>query len=311
MENSKPRLSLDEQIQHLKDKGILFNIMDEDSAKQYLKYNNNYYKLTTFRKNYDKHPGGENEGKYINLEFAYLVDMSIIDMRLRYRIVEMALDIEHHTKLQLLRKIDEYDEDGYQIVRDYINSLDDSHKNNFESEINRNRRGIYCRDIIEKYEGNYPVWAFIEIISFGKLVGFYHYCANRFSDKEMKYDYYGLLTCKKIRNASAHSNCILNDLRSHIAEHRTKKDITEELMNIPHMNSNFRKNRMSNERIQQIITLLYMHKKMVRSEGVALYESGELKKLIRRIDRNSNYYKTNKLIQGTFKFLGLVVDSWF
>ena len=107
MENNKPRLSLDEQIQHLKDKGILFNIMDEDSAKQYLKYNNNYYKLTSFRKNYDKHPGGENKGKYIRLEFAYLVDMSIIDMRLRYRVVEMALDIEHHTKLQLLRKIDE------------------------------------------------------------------------------------------------------------------------------------------------------------------------------------------------------------
>lgn len=104
MENNKPRLSLDEQIQHLKDKGILFNIMDEDSAKQYLKYNNNYYKLTSFRKNYDKHPGGENKGKYIRLEFAYLVDMSIIDMRLRYRVVEMALDIEHHTKLQLLRK---------------------------------------------------------------------------------------------------------------------------------------------------------------------------------------------------------------
>lgn len=105
MENDKPRLSLDEQIQHLKCKGILFNIMDEGSAKQYLKYNNNYYKLTSFRKNYDRHPGGENKGKYIRLEFTYLVDMSIIDMRLRYRIVEMALDIEHHMKLQLLRKM--------------------------------------------------------------------------------------------------------------------------------------------------------------------------------------------------------------
>ena len=50
MEKNKPRLSLDEQIQHSKDKGILFNIMDEGSAKQYLKYNNNYYKLTSFRK---------------------------------------------------------------------------------------------------------------------------------------------------------------------------------------------------------------------------------------------------------------------
>lgn len=302
MENNKPRLSLDEQIQHLKDKGILFNIMDEESAKQYLKYNNNYYKLTSFRKNYDKHPGGKNKGQYIKLEFAYLVDMSIIDMRLCYRIVEMALDIEHHTKLQLLRKIDEYDEDGYQIVKDYIDSLDDRQKNHFESEINRNRRSIYCRNIIEKYGGNYPVWAFLEIISFGKLVGFYRYCANRFSDKEMKDDYYRLLTCKKIRNGAAHSNCILNDLRPHTAEHHTNKEITKELIHIPHMNSNFRKNKMSNTRIQQIITLLYMHKKIVRSEGIALYESGELKKLIRRIDRNSNYYKTNKLIQETRNF---------
>ena len=311
MENNKPRLSLDEQIQHLKDKGILFNIMDEESAKQYLKYNNNYYKLTSFRKNYDKHPGGKNKGQYIKLEFAYLVDMSIIDMRLRYRIVEMALDIEDHTKLQLLRKIDEYDEDGYQIVKDYIDSLDDRQKNHFESEINRNRRSIYCRNIIEKYGGNYPVWAFLEIISFGKLVGFYRYCANRFSDKEMKDDYYRLLTCKKIRNGAAHSNCILNDLRPHTAEHHTNKEITKELIHIPHMNSNFRKNKMSNTRIQQIITLLYMHKKIVRSEGIALYESGKLKKLIRRIDRNSNYYKTNKLIQETFRFFEMVVDSWF
>ena len=30
MENDKPRLSLDEQIQHLKDKGILFNIMERN-----------------------------------------------------------------------------------------------------------------------------------------------------------------------------------------------------------------------------------------------------------------------------------------
>lgn len=124
-------------------------------------------------------------------------------------------------------------------------------------------------------------------------------------------DYYRLLTCKKIRNGAAHSNSILNDLRPHTAEHHTNKEIIKELIDILHMNSNFRKNKMSNARIQQIITLLYMHKKIVRSEGVALYESGELKKLMRRIDRNSNYYKTNKLVQGTFKFLELIVDSWF
>ena len=223
----------------------------------------------------------------------------------------MALDIEHHTKLQLLRKIDEYDEDSYQIVKDYIDSLDEKYRKYLFNELNRNRGNAYYGDIIEKYDGNYPVWVFLEIILFGRMVAFYCFCANRFSDKEMKNNYYGLLTCKRIRNVAAHSNCILNELRLHTAEHLTNKDIIKELISIPHMNSNFRKNKMSNVRIQQIVTLLYMHKKTVRSEGVALYESRELKKLMRRIDRNPNYYKTNKLVQGTFKFLELVVDSWF
>ena len=88
----------------------------------------------------------------------------------------------------------------------------------------------------------------------------------------------------------------MNDLRPHTVEYLTNKEIIKELLRIPYMNSNFRKNRMSNTRIQQIITLLYMHKKIVRSEGIALYESGELKKLMRRVGGNSTYYKTNKLI---------------
>ena len=95
----KPKLSLEGQIEYLKSKGVLFNIIDETKAKEYLEQHNNYFKLTAYRKNYDKHPGGKSEGKYINLEFAYLVNIAFIDMQLRYRIVHMSLDVEHHAKL--------------------------------------------------------------------------------------------------------------------------------------------------------------------------------------------------------------------
>ena len=57
----------------------------------------------------------------------------------------MALDIEHHTKIQLLRKIDEYDEDGYQIVKDYIDSLDEKYRNYLFNELNRNERKCILR----------------------------------------------------------------------------------------------------------------------------------------------------------------------
>lgn len=311
MEIVKPKLSLDGQIEHLKEKGVLFNIMDEAEARDYLGQHNNYFKLTAYRKNYDKHSAGENKDKYINLEFAYLVDIAVIDMQLRYRIVHMALDLEHHTKLQLLRKMDEYNEDGYQVVQDYIDSLDEKQRKIFDSEINRNKGNIYCGDIIAKYEGAFPIWAFIEIVPFGRLVAFYGFCADRFSDKSMKDTFYRLLTCKEIRNASAHSNCILNNLKAKTAAHSTNAAVTSELMKIKGMNTNFRKNRMSNARIQQVVTLLYTHKDMVESEGIKRSESEDLKKIMERVDKNYDYYNTNPMIKGTFDFLKLVVDSWF
>lgn len=311
MGKKKPKLSFDEQIEHLKKKGVRFEIMNEMEAKEYLEKNNNYFKLTSYRKNYDKHTGGEHEGEYINLEFAYLVDMAIIDMNLRYKIVHMALDIEHHTKLQLLRKIDENNEDGYQVVQDYLCSLSDTQRKICNGEIKRNQGSIYCGDIVRKYDGDFPIWAFIEIISFGRLVSIYGFCAERYQDKDMEDNFYRLLTCKEIRNASAHSNCILNDLRAKTNTHETNIAITRALMTIPGMRSNFRKNRMSNARIQQIVTLLYMHKTIVKSDGIVKNESEELHKITKRFYKNIGYYSTNPMIKRTFDFLNLVVDKWF
>lgn len=56
------------------------------------------------------------------------------------------------------------------------------------------------------------------------------------------------------------------------------------------MNTNFRKNRMSNARIQQVVTLLYTHKDMVESEGIKRSESEDLKKIMERVDKNYDYY---------------------
>ncbi len=311
MDNLKPILSVDEQIKHLKDKGVRFEIMDEESARRYLTEHNNFFKLTSYRKNYVKHPDGANKGKYIDLDFAYLVDIAVIDMQLRYMIVPMALDIEHHTKLQLLRKVEEHSEDGYRIVQDYIDSLSVNQKVIYDGEIARNRGNIYCGDIIDKYDGAYPIWAFLEVIPFGRLISFYSFCADRFADKNMKNNFFRLLTCKEIRNASAHSNCILNDLMARTARHNTNANVTKALMCIRGMNTNFRKNRMSNARIQQIVTLLYMHKEIVTSEGVHENESKGLRDVITRAFKNKDYYNNNPMLKGTFDFLKLVVDSWY
>ena len=74
----------DELISHMKIKGIKFDIVKEEEAKIFLQNNNYYMKLASYRANYDKR---KSNGEYINLDFAYLRELSTIDMHLRYLIL--------------------------------------------------------------------------------------------------------------------------------------------------------------------------------------------------------------------------------
>ena len=76
----KIKLSIDEQVEDLKEKGVTFNIINEEEAKKFLRYNNYYFKLKSYAGNYTMNPKND---KYVNLDFAYLVELSKIDMYLR------------------------------------------------------------------------------------------------------------------------------------------------------------------------------------------------------------------------------------
>ena len=102
----KPMLNEREQIEHLLKNGVKFEIISEKDAEKYLKRNNNYFKLTAYRKNFEKYVTGKNKGKYINLDFQMLIDLSIIDMRIRKSLLNIVLDLEHYTKIKLLNKVE-------------------------------------------------------------------------------------------------------------------------------------------------------------------------------------------------------------
>ena len=76
----KPMLSVTGLIEHMQSKNITFNIMTVDWAKEYLEKNNNYFKLTSYRKNYSKFTSGKCEGQYENLDFAFLIELARIDV---------------------------------------------------------------------------------------------------------------------------------------------------------------------------------------------------------------------------------------
>ena len=66
---------------------------------------NNYLRTASYRKNYQKYRNGIHKGKYIDLDFSYLQELSTTDMHFRFIVSKMCLDIEHDLKVKMLKDI--------------------------------------------------------------------------------------------------------------------------------------------------------------------------------------------------------------
>jgi hypothetical protein len=122
--NRKPMLTIEQQIAHLEGKGITFDLMSRVDAADYLANKNNFLRVTSYREVFYQQLQGSDAGKYLNLDFAYLVELASIDRVLREVMIGITLDIEHFAKVKTLNRIaGTPGEDGYSIVKDFFVSL--------------------------------------------------------------------------------------------------------------------------------------------------------------------------------------------
>ena len=150
----------------------------------------------------------------------------------------------------------------------------------------------------------------MEIITLGRFISFYKFCADVFNDKDLEDEYYLLLSIKDLRNAVAHNNCLINSLLPNTTVYKTNFNVNRELSRIG-IKKGIRNRKMSNIRVQQIITLLYTHKKLVKSIGIYNHQCESLNNTVKRMFRHIDYYTSNETIVTTFNFLKLVIDKWF
>ena len=304
------------QVQHLKSKGVRFDIMSEADAERYLRENNNYFRLRSYRVGFPKHVGGVNDGKYTNLDFAMLVDLAIIDMHLRNELLPMTLDIEHFSKVRLLDAMEAHNEDGYQIVQDFMvreDYVDQSGnpRNRIQDEIERGLSSPYTRGLIQRHPtGDWPVWEFLEVIPFGRFIHFWGFCANRYGDADMRKDFYVLQSVKGLRNACAHNNCIINDMGRGTPQHPASHLVTVSLAAIG-VSRTTRSNKLSNERFIQIASTLYMHQR-IASSGVREKRGNRLREFSQRMRRNEGFYVgVVGPVHSGLAFIGKMIEGWY
>ena len=93
----KEMLSTINLIQHMKDKGIKFELCTETDAQNFLENNCFYFRVAAYRQLYPKIEAGNQKGQYQNLDFAYLMELYRIDNKVRsaeYQVVEPVLPMD-------------------------------------------------------------------------------------------------------------------------------------------------------------------------------------------------------------------------
>ncbi len=302
-------LTIDELLTHMKEKGIRFSVTSEEQARNFLSEHNYYMKLASYRANYDKcPPESARAGQYQNLEFAYLQELSTIDMHLRYIVMRMCLDIEHQLKVRLLTETTkDPEEDGYRIVKSFLRE-EDCQMNILQS-IRHHKSGEYCKELIEKYYPYFPIWVLVELISFGELLHIIQYY-EKTSGKTILLDGKLMNIIRDLRNACAHSNCLLNKMCvSMDATKQPSSDVTRFVAGMQDIPVASRRKYLNRTFPYYMVTLLYVYN-CYAAEPARKKRYLQLKEFMEaRAVQHREYFTNSPRIRGTYQFLKKVIDN--
>lgn len=304
----KPKKTIDEIIEHMEAKGITFQIASREEARHFLEKNNYYFKLAAYRANYVKRQRGDRAGQYLNLDFAYLRELSTLDMHLRYLILQMCLDVEHHLKIILLHDIETNpQEDGYSIV-EYFDPDKTKRAN-----ILRRAKNSYSNDLVNKHKYflNYPVWALCELLDFGSLCALYKTYREKYPNRKNLPKHSLLNPIRNLRNAAAHSHCLIYKLR--IPKNQGKaSDVNRAIADIPGIPKSKRNQYLQILPIHDFAVLLYWYTTYVKSSGLLQLRKHSLYHLFfHRMQKHADYFKDNQYIQNAYWFCAKLILHFF
>lgn len=298
-----PKLSIPQQIEHMKDKGITFDLYKEPTARTFLAEHNYYFKLKAYAHNFDRYKAPEKNKRYINLDFAHLVDLSKIDADFRKIILSMCVDLEHYLKVRMLNHCTMVDEDGYSIVKRLFEMQPDL-KDEIEKKVNTST----CHQIVDKRKDAWAIWSVVELISFGPFIDLYNlfYLDHKFEDDCRSY----LYAIKMIRNAAAHNNCLLNQMR---APYSRMISPSYDLRNAINKISSFKADRVNqqlqNPTTHDFLALVLVYSKIVpepaRTKGL---DAAKALFNVRMLEHKDYYAKQQGLIN-TYHFVAEILNK--
>ena len=119
-----------------------------------------------------------------------------------------------------------------------------------------------------------------------------------------------LRQAKSVRNACAHSSDMLNGIAVVDTTVGTDSAVLSALAQAG-ISHRVRTGRMRNPRIRQIVTLMYLHTKLVPEGSGKRKAASDLVNLKKQLSETADLAPSNDIIRSYAAFLTKVIDSWF
>ena len=210
----QPSMTIEEQVENLKSIGLIVN--DEEYAKKILN-DISYFRLI---KAYSLNLKPKN-GNYENdVTFEQIVELYLFNANFRQIIFPEIEKVEINVRCRIANYFaEQYGVLGYLEADNFINpEYHQAFLEDIEEEIRRNSKAPFVKNFRDNYEGgNLPIYALVEVFSFGTLSKFYKNMKN--PDKKavaksfgIGYTYYEswLESISYVRNICAHYGRLYN-----------------------------------------------------------------------------------------------------
>ena len=188
MKQLEPAMSLDDQIENLKELGLIID--DEEGAKDFLN-DVSYFRLIKAYNLGIKERNSDYDG---NTTFEEIKELYLFNSRFRQMIFTKIEMVEVNLRCRLATFFSlKYGVDGY-LNADNFSDMEhyEDFRNDMTKEIERNKKSPFVKNFKKHYEGGVlPLYALVELFSFGTLSKFYKNMKNE-DKRDFAKQYYGI-----------------------------------------------------------------------------------------------------------------------
>lgn len=288
------------------DLGILFERITETEASEFLQKNNFFLRIIQYAEVWEKTTAN---GKYENMDFAHLIELSTIDMFFRKLIFKMAIDFEHYLKVALVNECQHnIADDGYEVVENFLN--ENTHtKDNVELALHNHQFKKYSTLSCGKDISSISVWTLMELIGFNDLILFYDYYYTFFRSEGEYTKHFDAV--RRLRNATAHNDCLLCNFKP-IQHFNSDATTTFELLAAKlEVEHSLISDCMKVPLLNDLAVMFRVYSKIVSSDAIKDFTFKELKNFFEgRMIRNKELFENLEYVKNAYRFTIAVIKYY-